>query len=119
MAFDPVDFYSQARGWYDAGEQDRQAIARSIVSRAYYSAFLVARGKAGISPLGDNSHRATITHYSNSKIRSHLAIGNRLSQLSKKRREADYELDASVYRREAKIALHLARSVLDDLGAIV
>lgn len=111
--FDPVNFYHQASRWYEENELNDQAHWRSIISRGYYAAFLVARKKARISSADENTHKLT-AHYYNTSGKS--GIGNRLNNLRLKRNESDYDLNKQCAKREAGENLKYAARILTDLG---
>jgi hypothetical protein len=109
-----VDFYHQALRWYsDAGDAS-SVTARSIVSRAYYAAILVARDAARIGN-PRNTHEITIEAYRRGSAQE-VSIGNRLDGLRKLRTDADYEMNKGCTRREAGEALTRSRSILGLLG---
>jgi len=111
---DPVEFYNQASRWFADASDQRTVTARSVVSRAYYAAFLVARDKAGITSKQD-VHLRTINHY-RSAPHPGPVIANKLEGLKDLRGRADYELTVSCLRREAGEALKRSRALLIELG---
>lgn len=114
MAFNPVDFYDFAASVYAAGSA-AEAESRTIVSRAYYGAFLLARENARIPVATTAVHEVTARHY---RDRHQAAIANRLDDLRVRRNDADYQLGKGCGRREAGGALHLSRRIIDDLAAL-
>ena len=56
MSFDPTDFY-EFSSWMKERLPDpfRQSVARSIISRAYYSALLHASDYTGLATVGGHS----------------------------------------------------------------
>jgi ribosomal protein S3 len=112
---DPVEFYHQASNWFADDKDTRTVTARSIVSRAYYAAFLVAREYAGVTVKKD-VHRVTIETLRRGKPKD-VIIGNKLDDLRLKRTDADYEMDVLCVRRHAGDALVRSRSLLSILGA--
>jgi ribosomal protein S3 len=112
---DPVEFYHQASRWFADDKDTRSVTARSIVSRAYYAAFLVAKDYAGVTVKKD-VHRVTIETLRRGKPND-VIIGNKLEDLRIKRTDADYEMDVLCVRRHAGEALVRSRSLLSSLGA--
>ena len=115
MAFDPIDFYRQASAWYEDKADDAEPRMRSIVSRAYYSAFLVAREQAKIKNSSEGTHKLTAEYYKTNAGSSR--IGNRLDDLRLRRNSADYDLRDTCGRRKAGEALAYAKKILNDLNA--
>lgn len=90
-----------------------QTIFRSIINRSYYGAFLKARNEAGLSRKNSGSiHADVIKHYANKRI---TKISNSLSDLRRKREEADYHTDRKISVQDAKASLKLARKVIKEL----
>jgi hypothetical protein len=86
---DPVDFYKQAQEWFDNGDPAISVTGRSIVSRAYYAAFLLARDEAGISEDDPfEPHRKVHEYYQ----RHEPTLANQLFQLRRLRTNADYKM---------------------------
>ncbi len=114
--FNPVDFYHLASELYKqadlANDFPAEALYRSIISRAYYSAFLAARNKCQLKNCGASVHQLVIDH-----CREHHkpVIANRLEDLKERRTKADYT-DKSFSKREAGEALKLALQILKSLG---
>ena len=115
MAFDPVEFFRFAHALIQQPSLD-EASLRSCVSRAYYSAFLVARDRAKITNSGQSVHDLTARHYVNRPQQA--GIGNRLNALRTLRNQADYDLMKTCSRRDAQNSIAQARKVLLDLGAL-
>lgn len=118
MPLDPPEYYREAGKWFD-DKAANEAALRSVVSRAYYAAFLSARKKAPSTMwgmTGGSGHKVVANHYLGKSDSTSLSIGNRLNQLKLKRETADYEIGADVLRREAGSALGMAKKILQDLG---
>jgi hypothetical protein len=109
--FDPINFFHQADKWYKEEPSNDQAHWRSIVSRGYYAAFLVAREKARITNTGQ-VHQQTADYYLSG---GRSSVGNRLADLRVRRNEADYELGAAVIKRNAGEALKLSDAIIKEL----
>jgi uncharacterized protein (UPF0332 family) len=109
---DPIAFYSQAQEWFDSGDAEISVTARSIVSRAYYAAFLVARDKASLGE--DESfeiHRRVLNYYEQHKP----DLANQLFQLRRLRTDADYKMQKQCVRKQAREALERSRAILKSL----
>ena len=116
--FDPVDFYHQASACYAADSSKKQVTCRSVISRAYYAAFLAARKKAGIKapPKDMTIHELVALYYANKPDGVQKGIGNRLQQLRVRRNDADYELGILCVPNYASTALIQSEQVLVALG---
>jgi hypothetical protein len=112
---DPVEFYHQAVDWFSDTADNRSVTARSIVSRAYYAALLVARDKKGLSGVAERTHMHTVEEYKRGSHKD-VEIGNRLDNLRWLRTTADYEMSKTCVRREAGLALKQSRALLLALG---
>lgn len=114
--FNPVDFYHLASELYKqadlANDFPAEALYRSIISRAYYSAFLAARNKCQLKNCGADVHQLVIKHWKTHKA----VIANRLQDLKDRRNYADYDTNKSFSKREAGEALKLALQILKSLG---
>lgn len=111
---DAAEFYRQASTWYAANSADvRTVTARSVISRAYYAAFLVARDKAGITRRMD-PHKATIEWFRN-RGGNDAVIANKLDNLRILRGQADYDLTPDCVRRDAGSALKRSLDLLQSL----
>lgn len=103
--FDPIHFFSLARKLATGDE----ASVRTSVSRAYYSSFLVAREKLGLSrERVPDVHQRVVEEL---HARDH-STANRLHQLRRMRNRADYDLGIPVKPEDAQEALRLATRVL-------
>jgi hypothetical protein len=114
VVFDPVAFHRIARNWYQGKTDTGEAAMRSVVSRAYYAAFLWARKAAN---LGQASHMETALFYTASPASAiKIRIGNRLNVLRDKRELADYDLAILCVSTTAQDALELSKLILLDLA---
>jgi hypothetical protein len=111
VRFNPVDFYKQAGAWYSINANE--ATLRSVVSRAYYAAHLIAREQAGISRDERDGHKATIDFY---QAHGPFAVGQRLRALRISRNDADYDLAKICIPRHAQKALQDTQKILAELG---
>src|SRR5262245_60462659 len=105
---DPADFYHQAQQWFELGNLESSVTARSIVSRAYYAAFLVARDDAGIGEEEFEPHRKVLEYY----LKCKPTLANELLQLRRLRTDADYKMAKQCRRTHANEALQRSRAIL-------
>lgn len=115
MSFNSIDFYHLAI-WLDTQQDSNliEARMRTIISKAYYGAFLFARDKAGITDNSGYVHELVQKHYYAVK-KSKLA--NDLNKLRFERNKADYKLNQTITPLNAKNALSISRNILKNLGA--
>lgn len=111
--FDPAEFYAFAESLRFRWNQD-EASVRTTMSRAYYSALIVARDHKGLSSLDRDSHWTVIKAYSNTdatekQVRDALLAGKAL------RERADYEPLNACLKQQAEESLKKARIVLSAL----
>jgi uncharacterized protein (UPF0332 family) len=114
MAIEPVRFYEFASTLYLEAKDD-EAAQRTVVSRAYYSAFLAARARAGITVKGGRVHEAVIEHFHE---RKDYRLANGLGDLRRQRNQADYDLHLRVTSLQAGAALKQARALLERLQVL-
>src|SRR5712671_665398 len=104
MKMDGSEFLEVA---WDLVTGEREADWRSAVSRAYYAVFHVARRllfQCGFSvPHADQAHAYVWRRLSNSGHPDVDNAGQNLSYLRGVRNEADYDLDRTIFHREASI----------------
>ena len=113
MAFNPIDYYHLA-GWLYAQQNPHdEARARAIISKAYYSAFLEARNRAGITDKSFGVHKKVHDYYFNA---GRLAMANRLDESRIKRNDADYDTALTITSMDSGNALKRARKILHELG---
>ena len=84
--FDPLDYLALAE---ELGSNTGEEKLRTAVSRAYYAAFLIARGRLQIGSKTRDVHREVID--SLKKKAGYTMVGNELDRLRKLRNTADYE----------------------------
>lgn len=63
MAFKPVDYYHLAGWLYQQTIPQSEALARAVISKSYYGAFLEARDKVGITDKSAGVHKKVHDHY--------------------------------------------------------
>lgn len=114
MAFEPVQFYELASALYH-DQPDNEAARRTVVSRAYYGAFLAARECSGVTTTTASVHEAVIRQFHE---RRQTKVANRLGELRKLRNEADYDLRTTVTSLQAGKALERALGLLEELKAL-
>lgn len=87
--FDSGEFLELARhlGQHDDSSPNYQGYARTAISRAYYSAYLLANEKQRKRTA---SHAALFNYYESLNDRALNRVGNRLKTLFAKRKLADY-----------------------------
>ncbi len=123
MSFDWSEYLKLAREL--AGQtttpSNQDAKLRSAISRAYYAAFCKAqnhlRYKEGHKiPKSGKAHTYVCDEFKNSFDKSRKGIGNRLDQLRKHRKKADYEDVFTGLSSTASLALKLAGRVISALN---
>lgn len=90
-----------------------EARARTIISRAYYGAFLEARSRAGITDRSPGVHLKVHDHYSKA---GRAALANRLDDSRIRRNDADYDTTVTLTSMDSGKALKQARKILEELG---
>lgn len=113
MPFNPVDFYHLVSWLYAQQSPNEEARACAIMSRAYYSAFLEARNRAGIADKTLSVHQKVHYHYSKA---GQAALANRLDDSRKRRNDADYDTAVSLTSMDSGKALKQAKRILEELG---
>jgi uncharacterized protein (UPF0332 family) len=110
--FDPEDFLNLAQAMHYSASPNH-ATLRTVISRAYYAAFLSARDRAGLGDYqGGDIHKSVIDYYL--KCRK-FTLANRLKSLRERRNKADYDLACEIMARDSGEALRLAREVIKEL----
>ncbi|MGP1383169.1 MAG: hypothetical protein ACTS2F_06375 [Thainema sp.] len=119
MKFDWDDYLEVANELFldsQKKEERREAKARSSISRAYYSAFCVARSHLGMQNKDANVHRDVITSLQSSSNRELQRAGEWLGRLRGSRNDADYEDNClNNYISKSKQALKDAKAIKDIL----
>jgi len=113
MAFKPVDYYYLAGWLYKQQNPHSEALARTVISKSYYGAFLEARDKAGITDKSPGVHKKVHEHYFNA---GQIALANRLDESRIKRNDADYDTMLTVTSMDSGKALARAGKILQELG---
>ena len=121
MKFDWSEYFNLAK---ELGETSKEAELRSAVSRAYYSAFCLARNylrdiqqyprlwRNKTYEINAHQYVAEKFIYNQSKSQIMIEIGKDLSRLRKMRNKADYEDTMFNLKREARTALMLAQNII-------
>jgi uncharacterized protein (UPF0332 family) len=121
MKFDWSEYFNLAK---ELGETSKEAELRSAVSRAYYSAFCLARNylrdiqqyprlwRNKTYEINAHQYVAEKFIYNQSKSQTMIEIGKDLSRLRKMRNKADYEDTMFNLKREARTALMLAQNII-------
>lgn len=90
------------------------AALRSVVSRAYYGVFHLARDfledLAFQSPKDENSHRFVLIQFANADDPTATDTATLLGELHERRKRADHDLDDGRYETETFAADALARA---------
>ncbi|TXI22693.1 MAG: hypothetical protein E6Q61_08580 [Nitrosomonas sp.] len=118
MSFNPVEFYQLASILFrqqKGATQYSESFTRTVISRAYYSAFLVARNQSGINKSSKNIHQEVRDHFHSS---GKAKIANQLDDLRARRNDADYQIDKNLTPRDSGIALKLSESILKEFKSI-
>ena len=121
MKFDWSEYFNLAK---ELAETSKEAELRSAVSRAYYSAFGLARNylrdiqqyprlwRNKTYDINAHQYVAEKFIYNQSKSQTMIEIGKDLSRLRKMRNKADYEDTIFNLKREARTALMLAQNII-------
>jgi len=105
-------YYSQAQQLLQASRSDDAAL-RSAISRAYYSALIVARDAKGLATRGRAGHQAVIDGYSGNAADN--VVADNLRKLRALREKADYQPKETCMNAEGHHAIAHARKVLSYL----
>ena len=127
MKFDWSEYFYLAK---ELAETSKEAELRSAVSRAYYSAFGLARNylrdiqqyprlwRNKTYDIKAHQYVAEKFIYNQSKSQTMIEIGKDLSRLRKMRNKADYEDTMFNLKREARTALMLAQNIILALSKL-
>lgn len=116
MAFNAASFYSVADEMRMKSNADG-AHLRTMISRAYYGALIVARDARQISTRGQQgSHQQVINAFAGNNSSDSL-VADSLRSLRKLREKADYEPNVPLTRQDGINALAASKRVLHTLGA--
>ena len=118
MSFNPIEFYQLAGILFKQqkeADQYSESFTRTIISRAYYSAFLVARNQSGINKSSKDVHQEVRDYFRSSGKEK---IANQLDDLRIRRNDADYQIDKKLTSRDSGIALKLTESILREFKSI-
>ncbi len=127
MKFDWSEYFNVAK---ELAETSKEAELRSAVSRAYYSAFCLARNylrdiqqyprlwRNKTYDINAHQYVAEKFIYNQSKSQTMIEIGKDLSRLRKMRNKADYEDTMFNLKREARTALMLAENIISALSKL-
>jgi len=127
MKFDWSEYFYLAK---ELAETSKEAELRSAVSRAYYSAFCLARNYLRDIQLDPrlswhktydiNAHQYVAEKfiYNQSKSQTMIEIGQNLNRLRKMRNKADYEDTIFYLKKEARTALMLAQNIISGLSKL-
>ena len=127
MKFEWSEYFNLAK---ELAETSKEAELRSAVSRAYYSAFCLARNylrdiqqyprlwRNKTYDINAHQYVAEKFIYNQSKSQTMIEIGKDLSRLRKMRNKADYENTMFNLKREARTALMLAQNIISALSKL-
>ncbi|MBM3253946.1 MAG: HEPN domain-containing protein [Candidatus Omnitrophica bacterium] len=102
----------------------QEAYLRTAISRSYYGVFCIARNfltTKGISIPPINTHKFVREQYLSSQDKVERKIGDSLNRLWRRRKDADYEDEATIDINRAKTAYQMALRTMGNLtnvGAI-
>ena len=125
MKFDWSEYFYLAK---ELTETSKESELRSAVSRAYYSAFCLARNylrdiqqyptlwRNITYDINAHKYVAEKFIYNQSKSQIMIEIGKDLNRLRKMRNKADYEDTMFNLQREARNALVLAENIISALS---
>lgn len=108
----PTDFYHFASEIYQNKNHQSEVAYRSVISRAYYAAFLCAKNHTRISNSSGSVHNAVINYFDG---RNRVVYRN-FKDLKELRSKADYQITEAVRKQEAGESLRLAKSILTKLN---
>ena len=124
MSFDWQNYLRLAQYMMDRAVEfpETEACYRSVVSRAYYSVFCLARNCVsefdGENFYG-NDHQALQDHFMSHTHRARTRLGNKLGQLHQDRKKADYDDDlGEAPVNKAGKALRQANEILEGLAQL-
>lgn len=110
VPFNFVELFSLAQWLFDTkSEPSSQCVLRTIINRAYYSAFISARNFTGVSSEAKDGHKVVIAAL---ESRDKIYEANKLKSLKIKRILADYKTTTSFTDREVQICLEDSRIIL-------
>lgn len=106
---------------YQRTARFQEAYLRTAISRSYYGVFCIARnfliGK-GISIPKVDSHKFVREQYRASQNKQERKIGDSLTRLWRRRKDADYEDRVIININGARIAHQIAFQTIDNLKKI-
>lgn len=107
--FNPIKFLDLAKELISDGEGK----IRTVIGRAYYASFLIARGAVGINEKTPEVHRKVVSML----YRRNPVIANKLHLLRRERNFADYELGITLSVNDAESAIVLAEAVINEISS--
>jgi uncharacterized protein (UPF0332 family) len=126
MAFDWLDYLEIAKDDLNKAKRSgrEEALLRSAISRAYYSAFILSRNylrdkvKDPNVPNNPDAHYYVRTAFANLSNPVHKAIARNLGILRNARNKADYDDNFNDVLVKAPLAVALAQAIINDLSQI-
>jgi uncharacterized protein (UPF0332 family) len=119
MTFDPTEFFHLSQQMMSTGSPN-EAVLRTAIGRAYYSAFLSARAKVPANMLTMLNRPADIHWVVRVAMKKlgHPQIADKLDTLGTQRGDCDYDMSKSIQTTEADEALKLADNLLQLIGGL-
>lgn len=114
MSFDPKSFLDTAR---ELSASNKEESVRTMVNRAYYAAFGVAREKTGVYK-SKETHQSVIKYLTESEDHKLIKVGKSLEALYLKRQSADYAYKNNLYASAYSNVINDAKSIISRIEAI-
>jgi len=119
MSFDWEDYIRLANKLFNEPNKNslEEAYNRSVISRAYYGVFCLARIKAGLEFDKNRAkiHQKVINYYKSSNKLKEKEVGQILDELRKDRNIADYEGIKYIDKERAERSILKANIVIEIL----
>jgi uncharacterized protein (UPF0332 family) len=127
MSFGWGDYFQLAQALFDDssrfGNQLEEAVLRTAISRAYYSAYhhavdIAVERDNFRAEITEQAHQRLILHFMYSTDEDYKQIGNDLDRLRKERNRADYDEPIKRPSSMATHALLVARFIIEKLDSL-
>lgn len=112
MPIEPNSLVDYAQSLF--GKNMNEVTRRTVVNRAYYGAFLVARDLAGITQKR-GVHQKVIDHY----LMQSNSIGNQLKTLRNLRNQADYSMNSTIVYQDTDLCCKTAKKVIEHFARVI
>jgi hypothetical protein len=119
MDFDPIEFFRLSQQMTSVCNPN-EAVLRTAIGRAYYSAFLLAWAKVPLDMRRKANRPAAkhwVTRWAMQKL-GYPTIASKLKTLSTERGDCDYDMSTPIDKVRADEALKLADNVLQLIGRL-